>query len=129
MQGIMIISLPPAAIFIVGALFIPLLRGRVKSAYMLFLPVLAFGNLFFTPEGTHWVFDFQHMAACFYAGSALGITFVGDFFSLFVFWEILAVASTVLIWSRRTEASLQAGFRYILVHIFGGLCLLAGIIL
>ncbi len=168
MQGIMINSLPPAAIFIVGALFIPLLRGRVKSAYMLFLPVLAFGNLFFTPEGTHWVFDFlgyhlilgrvdklsipfgyifiiitfiailyaihvkdtiQHMAAFFYAGSALGITFVGDFFSLFVFWEILAVASTVLIWSRRTEASLQAGFRYILVHIFGGLCLLAGIIL
>ncbi len=164
----MINSLPPAAIFIVGALFIPLLRGRVKSAYMLFLPVLAFGNLFFTPEGTHWVFDFlgyhlilgrvdklsvpfgyifiiitfiailyaiqvkddfQHMAAFFYAGSALGITFVGDFFSLFVFWEILAVASTVLIWSRRTEASLQAGFRYILVHIFGGLCLLAGIIL
>ena len=168
MKGIMINSLPPAAIFIVGALFIPLLRGRLKSAYMLSLPVLAFGNLFFTPEGTHWVFDFlgyhlilgrvdklsvpfgyifiiitfiailyaiqvrddfQHMATFFYAGSALGITFVGDFFSLFVFWEILAVASTFLIWSRRTEASLQAGFRYILVHIFGGLCLLAGIIL
>jgi multicomponent Na+:H+ antiporter subunit D len=147
---------------------IPLLRGKLKSAYMLFLPVLAMGNLFFTPEGTHWVFDFlgyhlilgrvdklslafgyifilitfvailyaiqvrdniQHVAAFFYSGSALGITFAGDFFSLFVFWEILAISSTILIWSRRTETSLQAGFRYILVHIFGGLCLLAGIVL
>lgn len=168
MRGIMINSVPPAAIFIVGALFIPLLKGGLRSAYMLILPVLALLNLFSTPAGTHWVFDFlgyhlifgrvdklstafgyifiiitfiailyaihvkdtiQHMAAFFYAGSALGITFVGDFFSLFVFWEILAIASTFLIWSRRTEASLKAGFRYILVHIFGGLCLLAGITL
>ncbi|MBI4495371.1 MAG: Na(+)/H(+) antiporter subunit D [Deltaproteobacteria bacterium] len=164
----MIASVPPAVLFILGALLIPLLKGRIKSAYLLLLPLLAFLHLLRLPEGNHWIFEFmgyhlilgrvdklslvfgyifvlitfianlyalhvkddvQHMAAFIYAGSALGVTFAGDFFSLFVFWEMLAAASTFLIWSRRTEASLRAGFRYILVHIFGGLCLLAGIIL
>jgi len=73
--------------------------------------------------------DLQFCAAFFYAGGALGVCFAGDVFSLYIFWEIMAVASTFLILARRTKASLAAAMRYILVHIFGGLCLLAGIIL
>jgi multicomponent Na+:H+ antiporter subunit D len=73
--------------------------------------------------------DLQHMAGLIYGGSALGVAFAGDLFSLFLFWELLSVSSVFLIWSRRTEASLAAGFRYLLVHAAGGLCLLAGIIL
>jgi multicomponent Na+:H+ antiporter subunit D len=72
--------------------------------------------------------DLQHISALIYAGSALGITFAGDFVSLYVFWEILAISSTFLILARRTRASQAAAFRYILVHVFGGLCLLAGIV-
>ncbi len=34
----MIEFIPPAFIYIIGALLIPLLRGKVKSAYMLALP-------------------------------------------------------------------------------------------
>jgi multicomponent Na+:H+ antiporter subunit D len=64
-----------------------------------------------------------------YAGGALGVTFAGDFFSLYIFWELLAISSTFLILARRTKASQRAAFRYILVHVFGGLCLLAGIIM
>ena len=41
----------------------------------------------------------------------------------------MAVASTFLILARKTEKAQAAGMRYILVHIFGGLCLLAGIIM
>ena len=41
----------------------------------------------------------------------------------------MAFASTFLIWFRREPASLKAGFRYLLMHIFGGLLLLAGIFL
>jgi len=41
----------------------------------------------------------------------------------------MAVASVMLIWARREKKSLDAGFRYILVHMFGGLMLLAGILL
>jgi len=73
--------------------------------------------------------DLQHMAAFLYAGSALGVTFAGDFFSLYIFWELMAVASTFLILARRTKESQGAAFRYILVHIVGGLLLLAGIVM
>jgi len=158
----------PALIFIVGALFIPVLKGKVKSAFMLLLPVLSFVILVNIPEGKHWMFnlldydlilgrvdrlsrvfgyiftiisfiailfalkvddDLQHVTGLIYAGGALGVTFAGDLFSLYIFWEIMAVASTFLILARRTIKSQDAAFRYILVHIFGGLCLLAGIIL
>ncbi|MEQ9824494.1 MAG: Na(+)/H(+) antiporter subunit D [Puniceicoccaceae bacterium] len=68
-------------------------------------------------------------AALLYAAGALGLTFAGDFFTLFVFWEIMAVASTYLVWARRTRESEQAGMRYLLVHLFGGGLLMLGILL
>ena len=71
----------------------------------------------------------QHMAALFYAGGALGVTFAGDLFSLYIFWEVMAVASTFLILARKKRESYDAAFRYILVHMAGGLILLAGIVL
>ncbi len=64
-----------------------------------------------------------------YAGCALGIVFAGDLITLFVFWELLSVASVLLIWARRTKSSLAAGFRYLMVHVAGGLLLMAGIVL
>ncbi len=164
----MINSIPPAAVLIVGALFVPFLKGKVKSAFMLLLPVLCFANLLHMSAGTYWVVpfldhniifgrvdklsmvfgyiftivafigilyaihvrdDIQHVAALLYAGSALGVTFAGDFISLYIFWELLAISSVFLVWSRRTPKALAAGFRYILVHIVGGLVLLAGILI
>jgi multicomponent Na+:H+ antiporter subunit D len=73
--------------------------------------------------------DGQHVAAFLYVGSSLGVVFAGDFFSLFVFWEIMALTSVFLVWYRRDKQSLDAGFRYILMHAFGGACLLAGIVI
>ena len=70
----------------------------------------------------------QHVAALIYIGSALGVVFAGDLITLYLFWEIMAVASTMLILARKSPKSLGAGFRYVLVHIVGGLCLLAGIL-
>jgi multicomponent Na+:H+ antiporter subunit D len=164
----MIDTVPPATVFIFGALLVPFIRGKWKSAYLLLIPVVGFINLINIPEGTHWVVrflgydlvfgkvdrlsllfgyifhlisfialiyalhvkdDLQHMAGLVYAGSALGVIFAGDFFSFFVFWELLTVASIFLIWARGTKESRGAGFRYLLVHSAGGLCLLAGIIL
>jgi multicomponent Na+:H+ antiporter subunit D len=164
----MIDTVPPALIFIIGALWIPFIKGRLKNTYLLLIPVVGFINLINIPVGAHWsiqfldyhlVFikvdklsllfgyifhlisfiailyswhlkdDLQYMASLIYAGSALGVVFSGDLFSFFVFWEMLTVASIFLIWTRRTKASLGAGFRYFLVHAAGGLCLLAGIAL
>ncbi|GAH21299.1 unnamed protein product, partial [marine sediment metagenome] len=61
-------------------------------------------------------------------GSSLGVVFAGDLFTLLIFWEVMAVSSLFLIWARRTPESRRAGFRYILVHAFGGSVLMAGII-
>jgi multicomponent Na+:H+ antiporter subunit D len=71
----------------------------------------------------------QQSAALLYAGGALGVAFAGDFISFYLFWELMAVASTYLIWAMRTEKSKRAGMRYIIVHIVGGSLALAGIIL
>ena len=68
----------------------------------------------------------QHTSAVVYAGSALGAVFAGDFITLFVFWELLAVSSVFLIWARRTPRAVSAGMRYLLVHIVSGVTLLAG---
>lgn len=70
----------------------------------------------------------QQSAALAYAAGALGVTFAGDFFTLFFFWEIMAATSTYLIWARKTKSSDKAGMRYILVHAFGGGLLLTGIL-
>ncbi len=164
----MINALPPAVILIVGALLVPFLKGKLKNAWMLALPVLSFVNLLAIPLGQHWNFTFlgydlvfanvdrlslifgyifhlvsfisilyalhveddvQNVAGLVYAGAALGVTFAGDFFTLFVFWELLTVSASFLILAQRTPKALGAAFRYFMIHVAGGLCLLAGIIL
>lgn len=71
----------------------------------------------------------HQVASLLQIGSGLGIVFSGDFFSLFVFWELLAVSSVMLIWYGGTPGSRDAGLRYILLHIFGGGCLLGAIVI
>ena len=63
-----------------------------------------------------------------YAGSAIGVVFAGDLISLFIFWEIMAVASTVVVLSAGGKRSYQISMRYFFVHVFGGTLLLIGIL-
>jgi multicomponent Na+:H+ antiporter subunit D len=62
-----------------------------------------------------------------YAGGAMSVVLAGDLISLFVFWELMALASTLLIWSAQTTKSWQAGMRYVLIHLLGGVILMSGI--
>ena len=68
----------------------------------------------------------QHVAGLVYAGSALGAVFAGDLLTLFIFWELTAVSSVLLIWARRTRHSYRAGMRYVIVHLVSGMLLLGG---
>lgn len=61
-----------------------------------------------------------------YAGSAIGVTFAGDLLTLFIFWELMAITSTLVIWSNGPSAR-AAGMRYAMVHFLGGVILMAGI--
>ena len=70
----------------------------------------------------------MHMFAMLYAGTSLGVVFAGDWITLLIFWELMAITSVLLIWEARGEA-VQAGYRYLLFHGFGGAMLAAGITL
>ena len=66
-------------------------------------------------------------AAFVYAGSAIGVTLAGDLLTLFVFWEIMALGSTLVIWAAQHEAAYRASIRYLMIHLLGGLLLMTGI--
>lgn len=71
----------------------------------------------------------QQMAALLYGAGAVGVTFAGDFLTLLLFWELMAISSSWLVFARRQPESTAAGFRYLLVHFAGGSILFGGIIL
>lgn len=71
----------------------------------------------------------QQTAAMLYAAGAVGVTFAGDFFTLFLFWELMSLPSVYLVWAARTSESGRAGMRYLIFHLFGGALLLAGILM
>ncbi|MHC4971571.1 MAG: Na(+)/H(+) antiporter subunit D [Planctomycetota bacterium] len=158
-------SLPPGSLLLLGALLVPLLRGKVRSLYLLALPVLSFVHLLQFPQGEYlhlelfdytltpvridklalvWGYIFhlaaflcavfalhvkdtvQHVAGLLYVGAAIAAVFAGDLVTLFVFWELTAVASVFLIWARRTERSYRAGMRYLIIQVGSGVLLLAG---
>lgn len=68
------------------------------------------------------------VASLAYAGSAIGVTLAGDMITVFVFWEIMAIASTLMVWSAETPESYRASMRYLIVHLMGGVILMTGII-
>lgn len=71
----------------------------------------------------------QQVSGLLYAGSALGAVFASDFITLFVFWELLALTSVFLVWARRTQSSLKAGTRYLIMQVLSGVLLLAGAVM
>ena len=95
----------------------------------------AFGYIFTLCAVAAFIFSWhekrraENTAALVYIGSALGVVFAGDMITWYVCWELMAIASTFLVLARKTEKSLKAAQRYILVHLAGGLILLTGILL
>ena len=124
-----LISIGEGTHWVVGFLDYRLVFGRVDRLSLLFGYIFHIISFIAILYSLHVKDNLQLMAGLVYAGSALGAIFAGDLLSFFVFWEMLTVSSIFLIWARRTEASLGAGYRYLLVHAAGGLCLLAGIVL
>ena len=139
-QRIYIVLLPALALLtvmlmspgvhgVVHFLGFELIFGRADKLSLAFAYVFSIAALIGATYALHVKDNGQHIAAFVYAGSSLGATFAGDLLTLFVFWELMAFASVWLIWSRRVQASIEAGYRYLLVHVVGGLVLLAGIMI
>jgi multicomponent Na+:H+ antiporter subunit D len=70
----------------------------------------------------------QLVSSLAYAACAVGAVFAGDLLTLFVFWELLAVTSAMLVMARRTDRALGSSIRYLLVQVTSGVLLLAGTI-
>lgn len=64
-----------------------------------------------------------------YAGSSISVVFAEHWIGMLIFWELMAVASWLIVVSSRTVTARRAGFRYLLVHMLGGNLLLAGIVI
>ncbi len=161
-------DISPGLVLILGALFVPLLRGRARAGYLLALPVIAFlhtltldygvfgqlelfgmtltplrvdrlsllfGYIFLLAAllgviySLHLKDTAQHIAALIYSGSAVAAVFAGDLLTLFVYWEVSALASVCLIWASRTERAYRAGMRYLVIQIGSGVLLLAGVLM
>ena len=161
----MLPDINPGLVLLLGGLLVPLIRGPLRSAWLLAMPALALAVLIDLPHGVYgeltvmgyslqtmrvdslsFVFSLifliaallmaiyalqvrdtlQHVAGMVYAGAAVAACLAGDLLTLFVYWELTAIASVFLIWARRTERAYRVGIRYLLVQVASGLLLLAG---
>jgi multicomponent Na+:H+ antiporter subunit D len=93
---------------------------------------LLFGYLFHLAAFIASIYAFhindrvQQVAALLYTGSALGAVFAGDWITLFIFWELLALTSVFLILARRTRESFLSSMRYLVMQVLSGVLLFSG---
>lgn len=64
-----------------------------------------------------------------YAGAAIAALFAGDFFSLFIYWELTAFTSVLLILTGTSPRKAVVAMRYLLMQVGSGVILLSGTVL
>lgn len=62
-------------------------------------------------------------------GGTLGVFLTADLFSLFIFFELMSIASYLLVVHTQTEEATRAGRLYIFLGVGGGLCILSAAML
>jgi multicomponent Na+:H+ antiporter subunit D len=100
--------------------------GRVDKLSLVFAWVFVIMAFLGALYALHVKEDGHHIAGAFYVGSSLGAIFAGDYLTLFIFWEAMAFSSVFLVWYRKEKRSVDAGYRYLLMHVFGGLLFFTG---
>ncbi len=92
---------------------------------------LLFGTVFCLAAGAAGLFALpsrnltEQASALVYAGAGIGAVTAGDLLTLFVYWEVMAIASTLVVWAGGASAR-AAGLRYVVIHFLGGVLLMAG---
>lgn len=99
----------------------PLAPDSLSRLFATIFAVMAFGGGLFALNQSSRL---EVPAAFVYAGSAIGVALAADLITVFVFWELMAVGSTLVLWS---GGAYQASLRYLMVHLLGGVLLMAGI--
>jgi len=106
-----------------------LILGRVDKLSIVFGQVFAVIAIVGMIYGMHVEDKGHYVCGSLYVAGGFGCVFAGDLLTVFLFWELMSIGSTFLIWQARTKESVGAGFRYFMYHTVGGLFLLAGLLL
>ncbi len=106
------------------------LTARVSTLSLIFANIFAIEAIIAMIFSMHVKNPWHHVAAATYVGGAMACIFSADYLTLYIFWELIAVASAFLIWlNEDLDCAPVVAFRYLLFHIVSGLFLLAGIML
>ena len=109
---------------LLGYAVAPLVVDKLSRLFALIFVLMAFGGGLFALSQKSRL---EIPAAFVYAGAAIGVVLARDLMSVFIFWEIMAIGSTLIIWSSGTATGYRASLRYLMVHLLGGVVLFAGI--
>jgi multicomponent Na+:H+ antiporter subunit D len=125
----LVMSSQPGVYGVVRFLDWDLTFGRVDRLSQVFGYIMTLMCILGSLYALHVKNPLEHVAAWTYVAGSLGVIYAGDFLVLLLFWEMMAFSSVFLIWLRRDRESVGAGYRYLLVHVAGGVLLLSGILL
>jgi multicomponent Na+:H+ antiporter subunit D len=120
-------QVPDGVVFTVNFLQYPIepVEGSaVRRLFATIFALMAFAGGLYAYRQAKW---FELAAAYAYAAGAIGVSFAGDLISLFLFWELMALFSTVVVWCGGTPGARAAGIRYAVLHLLGGVILKVGI--
>ena len=93
----LVLALPDGVVWrgtFLGCPVTPFAVDRLSRLFALVFAVMAFGGALFALRQESRV---ELPAAFVYAGSAIGVTLAGDLVTVFAFWELMAVGSTLVI--------------------------------
>ena len=84
----------------------PVEGSPLRRLFATVFAIMAFlGGLF-----AYRIATWHELAAAFaYAAGAIGVCFAGDLITLFLYWELMAIFSTVLVWCGGTPGARAAG--------------------
>jgi multicomponent Na+:H+ antiporter subunit D len=102
----------------------PIEGSPVRRLFATIFALMAFAGGLYAYRQARW---YELAAAYAYAAGAIGVSFAGDLISLFLFWELMALFSTVVVWCGGTPGARAAGIRYAIMHLLGGVILKVGI--
>jgi multicomponent Na+:H+ antiporter subunit D len=102
----------------------PVEGSPLRRLFATIFAIMAFAGGLYAFRQAKW---YELASAQAYAAGAVGVCFAGDLITLFLYWELMALFSTVIVWCGGTPAARQAGIRYAIMHLLGGVILKVGI--
>ncbi|MBU2677200.1 MAG: Na(+)/H(+) antiporter subunit D [Gammaproteobacteria bacterium] len=102
----------------------PIEGSPLRRLFATIFAVMAFGGGLYAFRQAKW---YELSAAYVYAAGAIGVSFAGDLITFFIYWELMALFSTVVVWCGGTPGARAAGIRYAIMHLLGGVILKVGI--